>query len=62
MKLPKDSLMPCPEKICRPKQKRADVLLVQDDGTIMVGHRKTLRRRAANMYRLKNMLCKRKEQ
>ena len=26
------------------------------------GIEKTLRRRAANMYRLKNMLCKRKEQ
>ena len=38
------------------------VLLVQDDGTITVDIEKTLRRRAANMYRLKNMLCKRKEQ
>ena len=45
-----------------PEAEEGSVLLVQDDGTITVDIEKTLRRRAANMYRLKNMLCKRKEQ
>ncbi len=62
VKLPKDSLMPCPEKNLPPEAEEGSVLLVQDDGTITVDIEKTLRRRAANMYRLKNMLCKRKEQ
>ena len=51
-----------PRKNLPPEAEEGSVLLVQDDGTIMVDIEKTLRRRAANMYRLKNMLCKRKEQ
>ena len=51
-----------PRKNLPPEAEEGSVLPVQDDGTIMVDIEKTLRRRAANMYRLKNMLCKRKEQ
>ena len=34
-------------------------LVIQDDGTVIIDEEKTLRRRAANMYRLKNMLRRR---
>ena len=45
-----------PRKNLPPEAEEGSVLLVQDDGTITVDIEKTLRRRAANMYRLKNML------
>lgn len=59
---PKGQFDALPRKNLPPEAEEGSVLLVQDDGTIMVDIEKTLRRRAANMYRLKNMLCKRKEQ
>ena len=51
-----------PRKICRPKQKRAVFCWCKTTEPSRWTSEKTLRRRAANMYRLKNMLCKRKEQ
>ena len=31
-------------------------LVIHDDGTVEIGEEKTIRRRLANMYRMKNML------
>ena len=43
-----------------PEAEEGSWLVIDDDGNVTIDIEKTLRHRAANMYRLKNMLCKRK--
>ena len=43
-----------------PEAEEGSWLVIDDDGNVTVDIEKTLRHRAASMYRLKNMLCKRK--
>ncbi len=55
------ALTPSPRKNLPPNAEEGSCIIVYDDGHIEVDIEKTLRRRAANMYKLKNLLCKRKE-
>ena len=50
-----------PRKNLPSNAEEGSCIIVYDDGRIEVDIEKTLRRRAANMYKLKNLLCKRKE-
>ena len=50
-----------PRKNLPPNAEEGSCIIVYDDGHIEVDIEKTLRRRAANMYKLKNLLFKRKE-
>ncbi len=50
-----------PRKRLPENAKEGSWLIVYDDGTVEVDEEKTIRHQLANMYRLKNMLKRRKD-